>query len=170
MDVVQYLWDGGRFVDFSGGVAGTQEEKGTKGVFLSPGEELRIFTRSLVYYLVPSMMSLPSLPCWSCSEFGSRPQQSGLQAPPATDLGSVWSPCASNLTSKGNVHIWPVISHSGRLHPAPDFEYLSEVVKVEKKKKKKLKGLLKTEQECAIKVIWIPLTGFFFFFFFNSLV
>lgn len=129
--------DSWRFVNFGGFQGLKKKRRMSKGVFLSSGLELRIFTHSLVYYLVPSMMSLPSLPCWSCSESGSRPQQSGHQVPlphpPDTDLGSVRS-CASNLTSKGNVHIWPVIGHSGRLRPALDFEYLSEVLKVEKKK------------------------------------
>lgn len=63
MDDVQYLWDGGRFVAFSGGFQGLKKKRRmTKGVFLSPGVESRIFPRSLVCYLVPSMMSLPSLP------------------------------------------------------------------------------------------------------------
>lgn len=34
----------------------------TKGVFLSSGVKSRVFTRSLVYYPIPSMMSLQSLP------------------------------------------------------------------------------------------------------------
>lgn len=73
--------DSWRFVNFGGFQGLKKKRRMSKGVFLSSGVESRIFTHSLVYYLVPSMMSLPSLPCWSCSEFGSRPQQSGHQVP-----------------------------------------------------------------------------------------
>lgn len=95
------------------------------------------FIRSPEYFLVPSMMSLLSLPHWSCSRFGLwvwPTQRSGLKVPPVTDLGSVWPFYASNLACKGKVHIWPVISYSGQLHPHSWLECLveTEVLKVEK--------------------------------------
>lgn len=153
---------------FQGGVSGTQEEgKNDKRSVPFTGSAIKNTHTLPCVRPGPSLMSLPSLPRWSRSEFGSRPQQSGLRVPPATDPGSVRSPCASNLTGKGNVHIWPVISRSGRLHPAPDSEYLSEVVKVEKKK---LKGLFDRTGMCnksySNSADWVP----FLFFFLNCLV
>lgn len=106
MDDVQYLWDGGMVCCFFWGVSGTQEdEKDDKGSVPFTGSGIKnIPTLSCV---LPGplydVITLPS--CWSCSGFGSRPQHSGLGVPPATDLGSVSALRASNLTSKGNVHI-----------------------------------------------------------------
>ena len=54
-------------------------------------EESRKFLRSLEYFLVPSMMSLLSLPHWSCSRFGlwatQSTQRSGLEVPPSHRSG-----------------------------------------------------------------------------------
>lgn len=106
MDDVQYLWDGGKVCCFFWGVSGTQEEeKDDKGSVPFTGSGIKNIP-TLPCVLPGPLYDVITLPsCWSCSGFGSRPQQSGLGVPPATDLGSVSALRASNLTSKGNVHI-----------------------------------------------------------------
>lgn len=64
--------------------------------------------QSLLGILFFSVMSLLPLPHWSYSRhrLGSSVMQSpqpGDELALVTDLGSVWTPCASNLTSKGNL-------------------------------------------------------------------
>lgn len=116
-----------------GGISGSINGKSlkiTKGVFLS-SKWIQIL---VLHRILPSPLNdvtaVPA-PHWSCSRKwigwweALSTQRSGLKVPPVTDLGSVWPPCASNLTRKGNVHIWPVISYSGQLHPTPDLSVWS---------------------------------------------
>ena len=121
-----YLCDGGRCV-YLGGISGSKEGQKVakpqdyKREYFLNWEcikvESRKFLRSRENFLVPSMMSLLSLPHWSCSRqwFGlwvmQSTQRSALKFSPVADQGSVWPPYASNLTRKGNAHIWPVISY-----------------------------------------------------------
>lgn len=97
-----YLCDGGRCV-YLGGISGSKEGQKVampqdyKREYFLHWEcikvESRKFLRSLEYFLVPSVMSLLSLPHWSCSRFGlwvmQSTQRSGLKVPQVTDLGSV---------------------------------------------------------------------------------
>lgn len=70
-----YLCDGGRCV-YLGGFQGVKTDRRLQSLKIIKGVclhwecikvESRKFLRSLEYFLVPSMMSLLSLPHWSCS-------------------------------------------------------------------------------------------------------
>lgn len=139
MEDVQYLWDGGTFADFPGGFQGLKKKRRvTKGVFLLPGMESRILTRSRVYYLPPpplyDVITLPSLlvllwiwlkaaTIWTSSSPSHTP---GIRMISLSFKAHESRECAHRTCDQ------PL--GGGGVHPAPDFEYVSEVVKVEKKK------------------------------------
>lgn len=76
--------------------------------------ESRKFPHSLECSLVPSVMSLLSLPLWSCSRqwFGlwvmQSTQRSGLKFPSVEDLGSVWLSLCFKSNSLRESDLWSV--------------------------------------------------------------
>lgn len=116
------------------------------------------------YFLSPAPCEVTTVPpprvalqIWGFGDFGDFSRgRCEVKAPPLSwlhlhqsQIESEWPPSASNLTCKGNVHIWPVNSDSGRLCPAPDVEKKNVWLRLVSSK---VKGHSKTKQECAIKV------------------